>query len=37
LEKTDGMSLAEGLRYEIVHSEGVGPDAGERIAGFGKS
>ena len=36
LEKTDGMSLAEGLKYEIVHSEGIGPDAKERIAGFSK-
>ncbi|MFH1091907.1 MAG: enoyl-CoA hydratase/isomerase family protein [Pseudomonadota bacterium] len=34
LVKTDGLSLAEGLRYEIEHTEGWGPDAPERISGF---
>ncbi|MBN1612822.1 MAG: enoyl-CoA hydratase/isomerase family protein [Deltaproteobacteria bacterium] len=34
--KTDGLSLAEGLRYEIEHNEGVGPDVAERISSFGK-
>jgi enoyl-CoA hydratase len=33
---TDGMPLAEGLRYEVDHSEGIGPDAAERIMSFGK-
>ena len=36
LEKTDGMSLENGLRYEIEHSEGRGPDMKERISAFGK-
>jgi enoyl-CoA hydratase len=36
LEKTDGMSLENGLRYEIEHNEGVGPDVIERISAFGK-
>lgn len=36
LERTDGMPLQEGLRYEIEHSEGVAPDAAERLAGFGR-
>jgi enoyl-CoA hydratase len=36
LEKTDGMSLAEGLKYEIEKSEGRGPDMQERIRTFGK-
>lgn len=33
---TDGMSLAEGIQYELNHNEGIGPDAGDRIAAFGK-
>jgi len=36
LEKTDGMSLEDGLRYEIEHNEGWGPDVKERISAFGK-
>jgi enoyl-CoA hydratase len=36
LEKTDGMNLAQGLRFEIEHNEGVGPDMAERIGAFGK-
>ena len=36
LEKTDGMPLSEGLKYEIDHNEGHGPDMVERISGFGK-
>lgn len=36
LERTDGMPLKEGLRYEIDHSEGVAPDAAERLASFGR-
>ncbi len=36
LERTDGMSLKDGLRYEIEHHEGRGPDAQERISAFGK-
>jgi enoyl-CoA hydratase/carnithine racemase len=34
LKKTDGMALGEGLRWEIENSEGVGPDAAERIGAF---
>ena len=33
---TDGMSLDEGLAYEIYNGTGVGPDMQERIANFGK-
>jgi enoyl-CoA hydratase/carnithine racemase len=33
---TDGMPLGEGIQYELSHSEGIGPDAAERIAAFGK-
>jgi len=33
---TDGMPLGEGLRYELEHSEGIGPDAAERIMAFSK-
>jgi enoyl-CoA hydratase len=36
LEKTDGMSIGDGLRYEIEHNEGRGPDMKERISAFGK-
>ena len=36
LLNTDGMALDDGLRYEIEHNEGIGPDAGERISAFGK-
>jgi enoyl-CoA hydratase/carnithine racemase len=36
LENTDGMSIEDGLRYEIEHSEGRGPDVEERISAFGK-
>ena len=35
VDATDGMSLVDGLRYEIENSPGVAPDAAERIAGFG--
>ncbi len=33
---TDGLSLEEGLAYEVYNSVGVGPDMQKRIAGFGK-
>ncbi len=36
LEKTDGMTLKDGLRYEIENNEGQGPDVVERISAFGK-
>lgn len=36
IRNTDGMSLDEGLSYEIYNGVGVGPDMQERIAGFGK-
>ncbi len=36
LEKTDGMSIGDGLRYEIEHNKGRGPDMKERISAFGK-
>ena len=36
LENTDGMSLPEGLKYEIENNEGRGPDMMERIGAFGK-
>jgi enoyl-CoA hydratase/carnithine racemase len=36
IDKTDGMSLTDGLRYEIENNEGVGPDVVERISSFGK-
>ncbi|WP_439814595.1 enoyl-CoA hydratase/isomerase family protein [Zavarzinia sp. CC-PAN008] len=32
---TDGMTLGEGLSWEVHRTEGLGPDAAERIAGFG--
>jgi enoyl-CoA hydratase len=35
LDATDGMSLVDGLRYEIENSPGIAPDAAERIAQFG--
>ena len=36
IKNTDGMSLNEGLAYEVYNGVGVGPDMRERIAGFGK-
>ena len=36
LSETDGMSLEEGLAFEVYNGVGVGPDMQERIAGFGK-
>jgi len=36
LNATDGMSLAEGLAYEIYNGVGVGPDMAKRISAFGK-
>lgn len=36
LNATDGMSLAEGLAFEVYNGVGTGPDMAERIAGFGK-
>ena len=36
VNKTDGMSLVEGLSYEVFNSAGVGPDMKERLSGFGK-
>ncbi|HCG70455.1 MAG TPA: enoyl-CoA hydratase [Gammaproteobacteria bacterium] len=36
LNGTDGMSLTEGLAYEVYNGAGTGPDMAERIAGFGK-
>lgn len=36
LEASDGMSLQEGLAFEIRESPGAGPDARERMAQFGK-
>jgi|TARA_B110000238_G_C16018639_1_gene392174 enoyl-CoA hydratase len=33
---TDGMSLSEGLAFEVYNGVGTGPDMQERIAGFGK-
>ena len=35
ITETDGMSLEEGLAYEIYNGVGVGPDMQERIADFG--
>ena len=35
LAATDGMSLEEGLAFEVYNGVGVGPDMQERIAGFG--
>ncbi|HCC45237.1 MAG TPA: enoyl-CoA hydratase [Gammaproteobacteria bacterium] len=35
LSKTDGMSLDEGLAFEVYNGVGVGPDMRDRIAGFG--
>jgi enoyl-CoA hydratase len=35
VDTTDGMTLAEGLRYEIENSPGIAPDAPERMAEFG--
>ena len=36
LSGTDGMSLTEGLAFEVYNGAGTGPDMTERIAGFGK-
>ena len=36
LSGTDGMSLTEGLAFEVYNGAGTGPDMVERIAGFGK-
>ncbi len=36
LSGTDGMSLTEGLAFEVYNGAGTGPDMAERIAGFGK-
>ena len=36
LSGTDGMSLTEGLAFEVYNGAGAGPDMAERIAGFGK-
>lgn len=36
VSQTDGMSLPDGLRYEIEKSPGWAPDAWERIAQFGR-
>jgi len=33
---SDGLTLNDGLAYEIYHSQGRGPDMAERIGGFGK-
>ncbi len=35
VDATDGMSLADGLRYEIENSPGIAPDAPERMSRFG--
>ncbi len=35
VDETDGMSLPDGLRYEIEHSPGAAPDALERMSKFG--
>jgi enoyl-CoA hydratase/carnithine racemase len=34
--ETDGMTLDEGLAYEVYNGVGVGPDMAERISGFVK-
>ncbi|HVV75393.1 MAG TPA: enoyl-CoA hydratase/isomerase family protein [Mycobacteriales bacterium] len=34
LQATDGMTLTAGLQWEVLECEGVGPDAGTRIAAF---
>ena len=34
--ETDGMTLDEGLAYEVYNGIGVGPDMAQRISGFGK-
>jgi enoyl-CoA hydratase len=36
LQYTEGMSLEDGLRYEMEHHEGVGPDFAERFSAFKK-
>jgi enoyl-CoA hydratase/carnithine racemase len=36
LSGTDGMSLTEGLAFEVYNGAGTGPDMAERIAGFSK-
>jgi enoyl-CoA hydratase/carnithine racemase len=35
LKSTDGMALEAGLRYEVEHNQGLGPDAFERMSAFG--
>ncbi|TAL02739.1 MAG: enoyl-CoA hydratase/isomerase family protein [Rhodospirillaceae bacterium] len=34
LRETDGMSIADGLRHEVEHTAGTGPDMQRRIAAF---
>jgi enoyl-CoA hydratase/carnithine racemase len=36
IEKTDGMSLKDGLVWEVDNNEGHGPDMVERMSAFGK-
>lgn len=36
LEATDGRSVDAGLQWEVMESEGTGPDMAERIAAFNK-
>jgi hypothetical protein len=36
IDGSDGLSLEDGLGYEIANSPGIAPDARERMAGFGK-
>ncbi|MGN6473582.1 MAG: enoyl-CoA hydratase/isomerase family protein [Mycobacteriales bacterium] len=33
-QATDGMTLTAGLQWEVLECEGIGPDAGARIAAF---
>jgi enoyl-CoA hydratase/carnithine racemase len=36
VDKTDGAPLDDGLRYEMMESRGLAPDAAERMASFGR-
>ncbi len=36
VDASDGMTLEEGLRFEIAKSPGMGPDSRERMARFGR-
>jgi enoyl-CoA hydratase/carnithine racemase len=36
VDQTDGMHIGDGLRFELMESRGIAPDAAERLAGFSR-